>query len=135
MVIKAKKIPPLIIREITPFDRIMGNPFLRFGLAGLSAIVITFFLFIFMIFITQNFDKYSDMASESLFSLNMVEFQNNGNKRRVRVQPPEEVQDQPAGINLDDKVPDNTSPIPATNVLLQEAIKSRDSNEQAIEIE
>ena len=59
------------------------------------SVIITFLLFIFMMYITQNFTKGSSIASQMLFDLDMVDMPDKKPHRRVRVQRPPEIADDP----------------------------------------
>jgi hypothetical protein len=92
MVKAKKKIRPLVIKEETSLSTAMSNPFLRYGIAGLSACIITLCLFIFMIFITGRFNKYSDNTSETIFTLQSIVL-SDPDARPERVQRPTELVD------------------------------------------
>lgn len=94
--IRVKKTRPVKVRRSTAFSRFLSRPVVRFGFAGFMSIIITFLLFIFMMYITQNFTKGSSIASQMLFDLNMVDMPEKRQSRRVRVQRPPEVADEPA---------------------------------------
>lgn len=88
--VKARKIPKLVIKEPTPLSRAMANPFLRFGVAGLSAIFTTIILFIFMIFIIDSFNNYRSTPNEVIFNLQTIEM-GDPDSRPERVQRPAEL--------------------------------------------
>ena len=73
------------------------------------SVIITFLLFIFMMYITQNFTKGSSIASQMLFDLDMVDMPDKKPHHRVRVQRPPEIADEPALPELSDALEDNPS--------------------------
>ena len=72
----------------------MARPALRFIFAGIISIVITFMLFLFMIYITENFNKYSSMDSELVFDLETTTLEHEARDKRIRVQPPPELEEE-----------------------------------------
>lgn len=94
--IRVNKVPPLKLRRSTAFSRFLARPIVRFGIAGFTSLIITLLLFIFMMYITQNFTKGSSMASQMLFDLNMTNIQDKEPPGRIRVPRPAEIADEPA---------------------------------------
>ena len=100
--IRINKTPPPKLHRNTAFSRFLARPAIRFGIAGFMSFIITFLLFIFMMYITQNFTSGSSMASQMLFDLEMVDMRDKQPPGRVRVPRPAGIAETPEIPGLTD---------------------------------
>ena len=100
--IRVKQIRPLKLRGSTPLSRVMAKPAMRFAFAGAVSLVITVLLFLFMIYITENFNRGSSIESEILFELDTAVVEENRRNERIRVQPPPDLAEELQTPDLQD---------------------------------
>jgi hypothetical protein len=77
-------------RGVAILTKLMGNPFLRFFVAGLVAIVVTTCLLLLMRFLIMGYDKSATEAMTQYFTLKTIVLTDGEEDKRLRVERPGE---------------------------------------------
>lgn len=86
--LRINKSPPLKLRRSNAFTRFLARPVVRFGIAGCIGVFISFMLLVFMMYISQNYNSKSSMASQILYDLELVKLKDQDQQRRVKLPKP-----------------------------------------------
>lgn len=85
---RLKKPSSLKLRRSTALTRFLSRPVVRFGIAGFLGVFIAFMLLVFMMYISNNYNSNSSMASQILYDLELVKVKDQGQKQLPIPKPP-----------------------------------------------